>query len=60
MWQGPPHMALLRGTSQGLQITLASGEFHDSIAELTETLQAQPDFYRGARLILCSVQRRLR
>jgi septum site-determining protein MinC len=41
-------MALLRGTSQGLQITIAAGEFHDSVDELAETLQAQPDFYRGS------------
>ncbi len=56
MLQGPPHMTLLRGTSQGLQITMAAGEFSDSLAELTATLQAQPDFYRGsvARLIFRS------
>lgn len=48
MWQGPPHMALLRGTSQGLQITIAAGDFIDSVAELADTLLAQPDFYRGS------------
>jgi septum site-determining protein MinC len=41
-------MALLRGTSQGLQITIATGEFDASVQELSDTLQAQPDFYRGS------------
>jgi septum site-determining protein MinC len=41
-------MALLRGTSQGLQITIAPGEFDASLQELSDALQAQPDFYRGS------------
>lgn len=41
-------MALLRGTSQGLQITIAPGGFDASLQELSDALQAQPDFYRGS------------
>lgn len=41
-------MALLRGSAQGFQISFESVPFEESLATLSETLQSQPDFYRGS------------
>jgi len=45
-------MALLRGTAQGLHISVGNTPIDVALADLAATFSAQPDFYRGSAAYL--------
>jgi septum site-determining protein MinC len=42
----------IKGTTDGLLVTLPAGEWNDAVREFFVAIDEQPDFFRGARLIV--------
>jgi septum site-determining protein MinC len=42
----------IKGTTDGLFVTLPAGEWHDAVREFFGAIDEQPDFFRGARLTI--------
>ncbi len=55
----PEDGIIIKGSREGLLITLGSGAWHDALAALEARLIAAPEFFKGARVALLAGNRRL-
>jgi septum site-determining protein MinC len=55
----PDDGIIIKGSREGLLITLGSGAWHNALAALEARLTATPDFFKGARVALVAGNRKL-
>ncbi len=55
----PDDGILIKGSREGLLITLGPGAWHNALAALEARLMTTPDFFKGARVVLIAGNRKL-